>query len=124
MRTIPLIKRGEPIRARYLSSMAEAINDTARKLARIGAQVDQQLRRSGQDGSNLDPQQLAEPEARIADPEIGLSDGAIYVEAGRSVTTVRVENPSDSAQYVDVERIRTVTLVAADGKILQLQFDV
>lgn len=38
-----------------------------------------------------------------------------YTELGRTVETVRVENPDDSTQYVMVDRIKSITFSAPDG---------
>lgn len=40
----------------------------------------------------------------------------VYAEVERTVTVVRVENPEDSEQYVDVERIETITFRGPDGQ--------
>ncbi len=48
----------------------------------------------------------------IDDPE----DAArIFTETEREVDVVRVENPSDSAQFVDVERITKISFLGEDG---------
>jgi hypothetical protein len=39
----------------------------------------------------------------------------IYREVARTVSVIRVENPSDASQFVDVERIETIDFTAPDG---------
>jgi hypothetical protein len=39
----------------------------------------------------------------------------VYSEVNRVTETVRVTNPSDSAQYVDVQRIKNITFRGPDG---------
>ena len=50
-----------------------------------------------------------QPEDEEADP------GLIFTETERQTTTVRVENPDDSEQFVDVERIDQITFLGPDG---------
>ncbi len=42
-------------------------------------------------------------------------EGLIYNETERQTTTVRIENPDDSTQFVDVERIDQITFLGPDG---------
>lgn len=39
----------------------------------------------------------------------------VYNEVERTTETVRVYNPTDNAQYVDVQRIKTITFRGPDG---------
>lgn len=39
----------------------------------------------------------------------------LYQEIRRTVSVIRVENPSDASQFVDVERIETIDFTAPDG---------
>jgi hypothetical protein len=39
----------------------------------------------------------------------------VYNEVERTTETVRVYNPSDNSQYVDVQRIKTITFRGPDG---------
>ena len=41
--------------------------------------------------------------------------GLVYTETERITTTVRVENPDDDEQFVDVERIDQITFLGPDG---------
>jgi hypothetical protein len=45
----------------------------------------------------------------------------VYSEVTRSTETVRVFNPTDSAQYVDVQRIKSITFRGPDG--IDVRFD-
>ena len=42
-----------------------------------------------------------------------------YSEIGRQTETVRVENPDDPSQYVEVERIKRISFSAPDGSVVQ-----
>ncbi len=41
--------------------------------------------------------------------------GLIFTETERQTTTVRIENPLDSTQFVEVERIDQITFLGPDG---------
>ena len=41
----------------------------------------------------------------------------LFTETARVTTTVRIENPSDSSQFVDVERIDRISFVGPDGVV-------
>jgi len=51
--------------------------------------------------------------------EQALEKKVVLREIGRSTTTVRVENPSDSSQYVDVERINRIAFRDPNGFIYE-----
>lgn len=52
----------------------------------------------------------------LDDEESGVQNGdRIYREISRTVSVIRVENPSDASQFVDVERIETIDFTAPDG---------
>ena len=57
------------------------------------------------------------------DEEEELEETIEYTETDRTTETVRVSNPQDAEQYVDVERILTITFqgpnVGASGEIAQ-----
>ena len=48
-------------------------------------------------------------------PEEEEEEGLVYQEVERTTTTVRVENPDDSEQFVDVERIDRITFLGPDN---------
>lgn len=47
----------------------------------------------------------------------------VYNEESRVVETIRVENPDDSEQYVDVERITSIVFRGGDGRRHQFNLD-
>lgn len=98
-RPIERIRRGQIIRAAYLDTMAQAINDL--------------------NGTISPPAQIGAP----AEPEqINSATGEVWREITRSTDTVRIENPDDPEQYVDVERVMTVTMSRPDGSSVLMIF--
>jgi hypothetical protein len=65
------------------------------------------------------------PAARAGQIEINgvTAAGEVWIEIDRQTSTVRVENPDDSSQYVDVERIDVVTFAGPDGRTMSLAFN-
>ena len=58
-------------------------------------------------------------------PAPGIGSGPVataWTETSRTTSVVRVFNPADSDQYVDVDRIDTVTLADAAGNTMTLIF--
>ncbi len=51
------------------------------------------------------------------DEDGGAAEGLIFTETGRKTTTLRITNPVDSAQFVDVERIDRISFQGPDGVI-------
>jgi hypothetical protein len=49
------------------------------------------------------------------DPEDTRQPTRVYNEVERTTDTVRVYNPTNNAQYVDVQRIKTITFRGPDG---------
>ena len=45
------------------------------------------------------------------------ADGLIFTEIERKTTTVRITNPQDSEDFVDVERIDQISFLGPDGVI-------
>ena len=99
-KNIPTIAQGAIIRAAYLSDMARAINLVSTALADNGVfplsdgevvtpDEDEVETLQGDDGPTAEPQN-------------------IWVEYSRAEDEVRVKNPDDEEQYVDVGRIRIV----------------
>lgn len=101
--TIPIIRKGDVIRAPYLNQMATAINGNASPPESAASQIP--------------PDDGTFPAGTLPD------DGETWLEASREETTVRVENPDDSAQYVNVDRMDSVSLTLPDGRRVRLQFD-
>ena len=52
---------------------------------------------------------------RDADEEEPIPEIIEYTETARTTETVRVSNPTDAEQYVDVERILTITFQGPNG---------
>jgi len=55
--------------------------------------------------------------AALYKPDAAGFDDA-YAEVSRQTSTVRVENPDDALQYVDVERIDVITFQGATGPLI------
>lgn len=82
-------------------------------------------------GANSALEKLGPPSGRLTgtgstpietDDDLDGLGGSTYVETGRVSETVRISSPVDSTLYVDVERIRAVTLQSATD-VLTLVFD-
>lgn len=101
--TIPRIRKGDVIRAPYLNQIADAINDQAHL------------------PENL-PGTPAPTDGTLPE-DTGANSAETWTETQRETTTVRVENPEDSEQYVDVDRIDSVTLVGPDGQVRRDVYD-
>lgn len=117
------LKRGDPIRARFLNGQADQIDELRQRLIRIERASGVQAIDSQANTSNLSPAQLADP--LILSPGVlrGLDGGRVLTEIARVSSIVRVTNPSDSAQFVDVERVELVAFEDIDGERLTLAFD-
>ena len=117
------IRAGDPIRVRYLQSLEQAIEDTQNGLALIGGQLAEQRENANAGVNNLAPDQLFEPAAERAASVDTEPAARTFTEVSRDATTVRIENPEDSEQYVDVSRADSIVLVAEDGEKVVLVFD-
>lgn len=117
------IRVGDVIRARYLQSLEQAIEDTQNGLTQIGGRVTEQRENANAGGNNLAPDQLFEPAAERAASVDTEPAARTFTEVSRAATTVRIENPEDSEQYVDVSRADSIVLVAEDGEKVVLVFD-
>ena len=60
---------------------------------------------------------------QITNPAPDPSTAELWAEVGKTGATVRVENPDDTDQYVDVWRRNTSTFFRADGSRVILIFD-
>jgi hypothetical protein len=97
----------------------------ARRLARGEDQSDDSLIRWGKPSNYGNASQTPEEDRRgfrIVDPapkkdptEDTRKKTRVYTEVNRTTETVRVSNPADSNQYVDVQRILTITFRGPDG---------
>jgi hypothetical protein len=61
--------------------------------------------------------QLEDFDEQVEDYEEEEVPPILYHELTRTVSVVRVENPEDPAQYVDVERIETITFRGPDRDV-------
>ncbi|MBX9606407.1 MAG: hypothetical protein K2Y51_09285 [Gammaproteobacteria bacterium] len=86
-----------------------------------GAPVQQALT-PGQ-AANIDPRSLPGAGAQEAAGLTTAQPADTYTEVSRVTSTVRVENPGDPAQYVDVERIDQILFASGDGRTLLLKFN-
>jgi hypothetical protein len=117
------LRRGEPIRARYLNAIADSVDELRARVARLEGGAGTQASDASPQSSNLSPEQLLDPAIDAASVLRGLNAGRVLTEIARLVTVVRVENPSDPAQFVDVERVEIVTFGDTDGEKVTLVFD-
>jgi hypothetical protein len=117
------LRRGEPIRARYLNALADSVDELRARVSRLEGGAGTQATDANPQGSNLSPDQLLDPTLDAASVTQGLNAGRVLSEIARLVTVVRVENPSDPAQYVDVERVEVITFGDNDGEKMTLIFD-
>lgn len=119
----PRLKRGSLITARFLNGQADQIDALRNRLAKLAPGTGTQAEDSAADRSNLSPLQLIDPAVVAESLTQGINAGRVMREIVRLVSVVRVENPEDSAQFVDVERVDVVTFEDAAGERLTLVFD-
>lgn len=116
-------KRGEAITSRFLNrvvSRIDALDNEITRKPKTSTQSQQTITNPG--ATDLGPLQLLDPD--ITDPDLSRGAlGTVYTELSRLSSTVRVENPSDPAQFVDVERIDSVTLETTTGERMTLVFN-
>ena len=97
----------EPIRASWANSLVDSVNLLQ--------------------GAVPAPQQRREPAPTFYN-DSGDIEGAepvgdeLWLEVARTTSTVRVENPDDANQYVDVERIDAICFFTPRGRV-QLLFN-
>ena len=89
---LPYISPGQPITARWLNDAATIINEVVLAAPR-----------------DLDSGALAEENA-----------GLFWDEISRDSLTVRVTNPEDEDQYVDVDRAEKITFHDSDGRVITM----
>lgn len=96
-------RKGEVITADFLQGIAGALTGTTAPSRGV-------------------PAPTSAKQAEIHGDIDGVGDVFEYYEESRETEEVRVENPSDSSQYVIVENVLKVTMRASDGKLLILNF--
>lgn len=74
------------------------------------------------DGTLAGPRDLTEGITAVEVAEIEPPEADVFTESSRVSTTVRIENPEDSEQYVDVARPTSILFTASDGSTLTLNF--
>lgn len=115
---IPHIKRRQSITADYLNHIGRNLNELIdysfpdAVVAQDGFYI----------GAGLHDAPVAPPDVTGVET-LGVEPSQVWVEKGRDTTTVRVENPEDSTQYVNVERIDGVVMENLDGTRMFLIFD-
>lgn len=105
---VPLVNKGQAITARWLSNVARTLNDHSEAL-RAPASLAPLSKDS----------QAYDPDGAIPEGQLGTG---IWVETGRDVSTVRVEDPNDSSIYVEVERIDAISF-ARGAEVMTLVFN-
>lgn len=103
MPTIPRFGKGRPIPAVRLNQVVDGVN--ALNLDKLPRQEDR-----GAEGPLVTDDEKTEQAAV-----------EVWNEVSRTVETVRVENPDDSEQYVDVERVQTITLRRDNGELILMR---
>ena len=104
------VRKGQAITGRLLTSYADTINSIGGRVASVESQI-------------LDGDMLQSSDAeRVQDSSMDVS-GTVFVERGRQTETVRVTNPDDEDQYVDVARISSIQLVSQSGERMTLVFN-
>lgn len=107
--------RGKPITARFLGQVVkriDSLDDQVRRRPRTSVNSQQLIAAPG--ATDLGPLQLLDPDL-VSDQVDRDQLGLVLRETSRTVTIVRVENPDDAAQFVDVERIDQITFQGDDG---------
>lgn len=97
---IPRINRGDPIRASFLNSLGAALNALA------GVPAPRDVDDGLQQGEQNAPDVLA----------------GSWVEVTRDSEIVRVTNPEDEDQYVDVSRAKVSYMLRPDGVVIPFRW--
>jgi len=90
----PRVSRGQAITARVFNELAEAVD-------------------KGISG----PKDLTEGLTSDEAESLSVSGGGLFLETTRVSETVRITNPEDEAQYVDVSRPRAITFIGSGGTL-------
>lgn len=119
---VPRITRGGVISFRYLHELEDAVIEAGRPPRRGTPATVARQSLNNADQSSARADQLLEGRAERAGAAVTPVVDQ-WVEVSRTSDTVRVENPEDSEQYVDVARVATVTLEGPNGERMRLTFD-
>jgi len=117
------LKRGDVIRARFLNAQSDQLDELRNRVTRVERAAGVQATDSDASRSNLSPGQIANPLIDAGSVLRGLDGGRAMNEIARVSSVVRVTNPSDEAQFVDVERVEIIAFEDLDGERLTLIFD-
>lgn len=118
---VPRIARGGVISYRYLRGLEDAIIDSGRRPGAPATTAQAQV--DDAEATNLRPDQAFDGRTQRTAGRVDVSGADVYRETARTTATVRVENPDDAEQYVDVERVEAVAFVDGLGRVLTLAFD-
>lgn len=114
---LPAVRPGEIITAAFLSDLARAVNQLHGPGAAAPAALsDGELFDAG---ATIDEGNEAITDARLVLP----SPSHVWVESSRYEESVRVSNPDDPEQYVDVGRLRIVQSTNLKGEHEYRVFD-
>ena len=119
---VPRIARGGVISFRYLHDLEDAVIEAHRTPRRGAPEVVERRSLNNADQSSARADQLFDGRAERAGAAVTPVVDQ-WVEVSRTSDTVRVENPEDAEQYVDVARVATVTLEGPNGERMRLTFD-
>jgi len=106
------------LRSRYVKQLVRAVNKNTLAIGpprSAGSPVTDEIVRQqalGETGTETD----------VPVPADNFFSVERFIEASRKTSTVRVENPEDATQWVDVARIDEVLLVSLEGHIITLEF--
>jgi len=118
----PTIMRGQLIHSviRQLNSNTIAINSPRQVNEDVsGDALGQNYSNNKARGTKLEN---SSGDLEAVDALVGSGAYVTHFELTRSTSTVRVENPEDETQYVDVERIDRVLFLGTDGSVNELRF--
>lgn len=122
---LPLIPGGDQpviLRSRYVRRLVDQVNQNTINIAPPRAVRDtaaaDELARAGTFG-DVDTQ----TDVPSGDDSPDFGERVVMEELSRSTSTVRVTNPDDESQFVDVERIEQVLMLGSDGIVYEMRFN-
>ena len=118
--TVPRIQRGGVISYRYLRGLEDAIVDAGRVPGAPATVLQGRIDQAGE--TNMTPGQSLDGRAQRTAARAPAAGAADYTETARETDIVRVTNPEDDEQYLDVARVRVVALADGLGRTLVLRF--
>ena len=122
---LPLIPGGDQpvlLRSRYVRRVVDQVNQNTINIAPPRAVRDtnaaDDLARAGTFGDVG-----TDTDVPSGDDSPNFGDKVIIEELSRSTSVVRVTNPEDETQFVDVERIDAILMLGSDGKVYEFRFN-